>query len=334
MLTYIGNLLADARVAELRVHQGERWISGVFDSVSALQASIDDNTGFNCYTTLNKPAAVLVTNRMGTRALTDPDFEKIVRLPFDFDPVRPKDVPSTDAERDIALHKRNQFVSMLAALQWPMPAMGMSGNGAHALYRCSLKNSAETKEMLASIYRGLRGDFSDEHVLFDSSVRNPSRIWRLYGTVNRKGVCSIDRPHRQADIRLPARWDGVSPQQIEQLANRYARQAPVRTFTPLVQVIGKGDFTTLDVVAWFQAHGLYKRGITGGKHAVTCPWADEHSTEDTPYGTDTVVWDAELGRWPTFYCSHAHCEGRSMRDVVRLLQDADAFCTRTWRRAA
>ena len=96
----------------------------------------------------------------------------------------------------------------------------------------------------------------------------------------------------------------------------------------------QGDFTTLDAVAWFQAHGLHKRRIGDGKHAVTCPWAGEHSTLDAPYGTDTVIWESEPGLWPTFHCSHQHCERRSMRDVVRLLQDADAFCTRTWRRAA
>jgi hypothetical protein len=334
MITYIGSLLADAGVAELRVHQGERWISGIFDSASALQASGEANAAFNIYTTLNRSTNVPVTNRMGSRALSDADIQKIVRLPFDFDPVRLTGQPSTEAELNAALNRRNKFVSMLSALQWPMPAMGMSGNGAHALYRCSLKNSTETKEMLAAIYRGLREDYSDEAVLFDASVRNPSRIWRLYGTLNRKGVDSPERPHRQATVQMPSRWEGVSPRQIEQLANRYTKQRTEHAHGPLVPVVGKGDFTTLDAVTWFQAHGLYKRRIGAGKHAVSCPWNDEHSSPDTPYGTDTVIWDAEPGRWPTWHCSHAHCEHRTIRDVVRLLQDADAFCTETWRRAA
>ena len=333
-MTYVGSLLADARVAELRVHLGDKWISGMFDSASALEACIRDHGEYNCYSTLNRPTNVAVLNRMGGRALTDADIETVVRLPFDFDPVRPTGQPSTEAELNAALRRRNKFVSMLAALQWPMPAMGMSGNGAHALYRCSVKNNSETKEMLTAIYRGLRVDFSDEEVLFDSSVRNASRIWRLYSTMNRKGESTTERPHRIATVRLPARWDGVSPRQIEQLANGYAKQPSAVVHAPLVRVIGKGDFTTLDAVAWFQAHGLHKRRIGDGKHAVTCPWAGEHSTLDAPYGTDTVIWESEPGLWPTFHCSHQHCERRSMRDVVRLLQDADAFCTRTWRRAA
>ena len=99
-------------------------------------------------------------------------------------------------------------------------------------------------------------------------------------------------------------------------------------------MIGAGDFATLDVAAWFAAHGALKRGLGGGKHAVTCPWSSEHSTPDQPHGTDTVVWQAEDGRWPRFFCSHAHCEGRCIRDVMRLWGDADAFCARAWRRSA
>jgi hypothetical protein len=96
---------------------------------------------------------------------------------------------------------------------------------------------------------------------------------------------------------------------------------------------GRGDLATLDVCAWFAAHGLLKRGLGGGKHAVVCPWLDEHSTPDAPYGTDTVVWDAESGNWPTFHCSHAHCEGRKIVHVMRLWGDADRHCARPWRRA-
>lgn len=336
MITYIGSLFEDARAVELRVLRGDECIAGIFDSASALQIAVDAHAEFNLYTTINRPANARITNRMGSRSLRDDDMAKIVRLPFDFDPVRPRAVASTDDELAIAIGKRNALASMLSALQWPMPAVAMSGNGAHALYRCHLPNTAATRDMLTAIYRGLRADFSDEQVIFDSTVRNPSRIWRLYGTVNRKGPDSPERPHRPASVRIPSRWDGVSPKQIEQLANRYAKQATVSTISraPIVRVIGSGDFKTLDAAAWFQAHGLYKRRIGPDKHAVTCPWADEHSTPDAPYGTDTVLWDAEQGRWPTFHCSHAHCDQRTMRDVVRLLQDADAFCASTWRRAA
>ena len=337
-MIYLGHAMHDAGALELRVQRGDRWHSGIFDSVSALQAAVEENRAYNVFCTLNRPQGVTVTNRMGGRALRDEDICRVVRLPFDFDPARPIGEPSTQAELDIAIRKRNALIAMLLSLQWPQPATATSGNGSHAIYRCLLQNSDETREMLAAIYRGLREDYSDEEVSFDAAVRNPARIWRLYGTVNRKGTATAERPHRLATVSIPGRWDGVAPKQIEALANRYAKQAQERPAAtrsgPVIRVVGSGDFTTLDAPAWFMAHGALKRGIGGGRHAVTCPWTEEHSTKDAPHGTDTVIWEAEPGRWPTFHCSHAHCEGRTIRDVMRLWSDADAFCARTWRRSA
>ena len=101
-----------------------------------------------------------------------------------------------------------------------------------------------------------------------------------------------------------------------------------------MRVVGAGDYTTLDVVAWFAAHGALKRRFGRGKHAVTCPWSSEHSTPDQPNGTDTVVWQARqrtLAVLPLLACA---LPGRDIRDVMQLWGDADGFCSRTWRRSA
>jgi hypothetical protein len=228
MISYLRQAFADAGIVELRVHTGERCISGLFDSVSALNAAVESHATSNIYTTLNRPRAMPVTNAMGARALRDQDIESIVRLPFDFDPARPVGQPSTETELKLAITKRNAVVAMLTALGWPQPATARSGNGAHALYRCRLPNTNETRDMLISLYRGLREEFNDELVSFDATVRNASRIWRLYGTTNRKGQPTPDRPHRKAEVSVPSRWEGVAPRQIDMLANRYARLGRVR----------------------------------------------------------------------------------------------------------
>jgi P4 family phage/plasmid primase-like protien len=90
----------------------------------------------------------------------------------------------------------------------------------------------------------------------------------------------------------------------------------------------KGDYKTLDVVALFEAHGLYGRCIdpAEGRHAVLCPWVDEHTQKRPPDYGDTVVWEADGEKWPRFHCSHKHCEGRRIEDVIALWADADAFC--------
>jgi hypothetical protein len=89
---------------------------------------------------------------------------------------------------------------------------------------------------------------------------------------------------------------------------------------------GRGEYRTLDVVAWFTAHGMYGRPLGGGKHAVVCPWLDEHTQASEPEDSDTVVWEASGGRWPSKFCSHRHCEGRGIRQVMDLWGDADLFC--------
>lgn len=91
--------------------------------------------------------------------------------------------------------------------------------------------------------------------------------------------------------------------------------------------LGKGDYSTLDAVAWFKAKGLYiKEHDTSGKHYVKCPFASGH-TGGKQGDTDTVLWQ-EDGKWPTFHCSHNHCSGKGITDVIRELGDADDFCGR------
>jgi putative DNA primase/helicase len=91
----------------------------------------------------------------------------------------------------------------------------------------------------------------------------------------------------------------------------------------------RGDYSTLDVVALFEAHDLYGRCIdpAEGRHAVLCPWVHEHTVKRPATYGDTVIWEARDGGWPGFYCSHEHCQGRRIADVIAELGDADRYCT-------
>jgi hypothetical protein len=66
---------------------------------------------------------------------------------------------------------------------------------------------------------------------------------------------------------------------------------------------------------------------------VRCPWDAEHSSIDSDHSTATVIWESD-GGWPTFHCSHDHCDGRTIRDVMAIWGDADAFCARQFARRA
>jgi hypothetical protein len=342
-LAYLEALIRDARVVELRARlPAGMWISGLFDNAADLlrQMQALSAAGANVYSTLNRPAPAVarrVKNTMHQAALKDGDMLHRVRIPFDFDPVRPTGVASTANELAYAIKARDVVATALRSLGWPDPAKGLSGNGGHLLYRCCIPVTAESSEQLGLIYAGLFAEHTGGKVIFDRSVRNPGRIWRAYGSVNRKGPPSADRPHRTASIAIPREWRALDPRQIDRLANSYARHnersalphpkpsAPM----PCRQDGSRGDLATLDVHAWFSAHGAYGRELGRGKHAVLCPWIDEHST-GTAFDSSTVVWEACERKWPSFKCLHAHCADRTIRDLLALWRDADAFCSGSW----
>lgn len=337
---YIRQLLADNGAVELRHQNDERWITGWFnDPEKLLQEARKRSRRGNLFTSLNAPKPRIVANNMTGTPVRDDEIGWINRVPFDFDPARPAGTSSTDDELSQTYPQRDKLVSALTSIGWPIPLLAKSGNGYHCQFRTRLPNNSETKEMLQAIYQGLYLDFESPGVGFDRTVRNPGRIFRLYGSTNRKGPNTIDRPWRKSTCLIPDPWRQVTAQQLATLADAYAKRitpaqkahAPANKQSG--SYTGSGDFSTLDVVSWFSAHGLYKRPLSGGKHAVTCPWVSQHSTEDKPSGTDSVVWEAVDG-WPGFHCSHSHCSGRGIRDVMTLWGDADQFCAAEWTRGA
>jgi len=125
----------------------------------------------------------------------------------------------------------------------------------------------------------------------------------------------------------------VRAAQVNALAIEFAREErrKPKTFrgSP-ARINGKGDYSTLDIVAWLSSLGLYLRPIGPGVHAVRCPWSEEHSLKG--WASSTVVFE-NAGRWPGFHCHHSHCEGRTVRDVMALLGGMDEFCRESFKRA-
>jgi hypothetical protein len=73
----------------------------------------------------------------------------------------------------------------------------------------------------------------------------------------------------------------------------------------------------------FSARGWVGDAIEPGKWAVRCPWSGEH-TNGEDFDTSTVLWapgsGEEVGWW---YCSHAHCQGRDLKDVLALFTPSE-----------
>lgn len=153
MSAYLHQAIRDAHILELRhLHDGESEC-GTFTTMDRLRAEIHERAAVgNLYVALNRPApTVRPPNRMGRHGLHDTDIERIVRLPFDIDPVRPRDSASTADELAAAVAQRDRFVAAQHAIGWAMPSLGVSGNGAHAVYRCLLPASERPREALRTI---------------------------------------------------------------------------------------------------------------------------------------------------------------------------------------
>ena len=347
--TYLDWLIHDAGLVEL-CRIGDRGPDRIewFSDVDRMLAQAREWAGSgNLFTTLHRidPDAlrdyIAEQKQVGKTLARTPDLaiRRYTRLFFDFDPARPKGISSTDAELDDAGLRARGLRDRLRVLDWPEPLMAMSGNGWHLQYRTALPSTDETTEILKTIYQGLHSELSDDVVGFDRSVQNPSRLCGFYGSTKRKGPNTQDHPHRQSMCWIPSEWRQVMPRQVEALANRYARLSSATRLDAApasqeprgaVRVSGRGDYATLDVVRWFQAHDAYVGHLDGLKHGVRCPWSDEHTSNSPRNGSDTIIFESD-GGWPGFACKHSHCQGRDIRDVMRLWVDADAYCSSEFR---
>ena len=133
-----------------------------------------------------------------TPLTTDADVTARRWLPIDVDPMRPRGISSTDEEHELALERSRQIRDALHTEGWPRPILGDSGNGGHVLYRVDLP--AEDNRIVERCLEALALRFDDDRAKVDQAVFNPSRIWKLYGTLSRKGDSLPDRPHRVARI--------------------------------------------------------------------------------------------------------------------------------------
>jgi hypothetical protein len=83
-----------------------------------------------------------------------------------------------------------------------------SGNGAQMTYRIDLPT--DDGGLVSRVLSAL-SVMSDDQVKLDVTVCNPARIWRLPGTMNRKGDSTETRPHRPARlVAIPAKPESAA----------------------------------------------------------------------------------------------------------------------------
>jgi P4 family phage/plasmid primase-like protien len=311
-------------VVEARILNTPRGtVSGYFDDAEALARAVARWDGrATIYITANPVSPDLLgrgNNRLREFARETTGDKEIIRRAWfltDYDPVRPAGIASTAAELAAAIERRNEVVAFLAHLDFPAGVLAMSGNGAHALWPVDLPNDADVTALFERALKALAAKFSDNVVDVDDAVFNAARIWKLYGTIAVKGDATAERPHRRAVVEsLPVELVRVE----RDLLARLAAMAPAGRTTPLRSHSGAGlpSLEPLDILGALRARGLYRRELGRGKHAITCPWHDEHSGDSGI--SETCVFERSAGEPWGFDCKHAHCSARTIRDLIRFL---------------
>ncbi len=264
-------LLPDGQVTELRaldaVLTGERrrvTATGYFDDRAKLIESLENiRSAKGIYLTLNPVDPELLAraaNRIRSAVLGDStaDINIIARrwLMVDFDPVRPAGISSSDGQHEAALLRARRCQAHLSQCDWPEPIVADSGNGAHLLYPIDLPVS--DRGLVSQCLSVLAATFNDPAVTVDTTVHNPARIWKLYGTPACKGDNTPDRPHRISRIlSAPVELEPVPRKYLEELA----AEAPIdprsaQNGSPRHEKSG-GSF---DVAAFIARHNLDVEG--------------------------------------------------------------------------
>tara|TARA_R110002110_G_scaffold36824_9_gene122428 strand:- start:1305 stop:3836 length:2532 start_codon:yes stop_codon:yes gene_type:complete len=209
-----------------------RTFSGFFSSLDLLAkaaAALSDQGASGVYFTMNPVDPDFLDrspNEVGPARrgmLTkDENVTRVKWLLIDIDPIRAEGQTkqcATDEEKAEAAQVARKVTRFLTGQGWTSPYFGDSGNGYHLMYPLE---SAES-EQLKTVLDMLAFMFNTDGALVDQAVFNPSRIWKLYGTVARKGTSSEERPWRRAKL-FPA--EGVLPEITQQQIRELIARAP------------------------------------------------------------------------------------------------------------
>ncbi len=276
------------QVVEVRAITNEGMASGYFDSPDTLAekvAALDSVPGVQgIYVTLNPVAPALLARRanriqmrLSRKDTTTSDGDIVRRhwFPVDIDPVRPSGVSSTDAEHAAAMAKAREVAEFLTGKGFPAPILADSGNGAHLLYAIDLPNDDASRDLVKRCLDVLATLWSDAGATIDTANYNAARIWKLYGTVSRKGDNTKDRPHRRSAILNAPLEPAIAGKDV---LERLAGTLPTEPASPSKNVQpGK----VLNLRHWLGSHGITIRDekpYAGGTIFLfdQCPFSTAH----------------------------------------------------------
>ncbi|HQB81869.1 MAG TPA: AAA family ATPase [Candidatus Rifleibacterium sp.] len=317
-------LVRPGSVAELRVIDVKDGnycanYTGYFDNLAKMAeaAAKFDGKAPAVYFTLNECNPALLARasnrvvKVGKKSISTSDHD-IIRLrwfPIDADAKRPAGISSSDEEHEAALWRASAIRDFLKKAGWPDPFYCDSGNGAHLLYQIDLENTPENVELVKSSIHAIAQRFDDDVIEIDKTVFNPSRIWKVYGTMACKGDATKERPHRKAEIiEAPATVQTVTVDRLKALA---ATAKPDKPAAKPTATTPTNSISGIDVEAFCRKHGLDIHHDAawkdGKKYQVTpCPFNSDHS--------EAIIIKHPSGA-VSFKCLHNGCVGKGWKQL-------------------
>lgn len=254
-------------------------------------------------------------------ATSDNDIVRRRWVLIDFDPVRKKDLASSQSELKAAHDAAANVYRYLKTMGFKEPVIALSGNGYHLLYKVDMPNDEEHKELIKDFIDALASKYSDNIVDVDKSVFNAGRICKLYGTEARKGSCTEERPWRTARILYPKDGEVVYANEdalLRKVIDSVTVPSSSQEQTATRQAYQGND--RFDLERWLNAHGLeYRIKWDGGIQKFqlkVCPFEEMHSTHHEWDSAICVMPDGKIA----FTCFHSHCKDKKWSDVRKLYE--------------
>jgi hypothetical protein len=321
-------LFTQSQVVELRAFRGKRVTSGYYDDHEKLAqdafklAKRPDVDGV--YWTIQKIKTELIGRAYNRYkewpelTTADAEVERFMWLPVDVDPVRSAGISASEEQKQAAREVSDKVEACLLEQGIGGPRAD-SGNGFHQLNRIDLPATSENKVLLQRVLAALAAQFNTAEAKIDQTVFNPARIWKVYGSVARKGDDAPGFPHRAARwLTLNGTLTTVTREQLEQIAPATTAYgiAPAKPQQPTEDAPAAME---RDLAAAHVAHRQREQYNDGFKWLLeNCPFDPSHIA---PSIVVTLAADGTRG----FKCSHNSCVEKHWRDFRQKAGIRSAF---------
>lgn len=324
----IEQIYPNGELFEVRIIPGNKRkiASGYFKSADSLLRALEryDLRSTNVYISLHQLKTELYSRVQcenfvaGAHTTSGGDVIGYKWLFIDLDPERPSGISSSDEELHKAFNLAGKVAQFLKDYGFEEPIKGVSGNGAHLLYRIQLKNTAENEELVKKCLYALAMLFDSDGVKVDCANFNPARVCKLYGSLAQKGTSTADRPHRFSYIIGDCKDVKITDKKyLEKLAAELPEEEPVKP-----TAYNHYQPREFDIETWMQKYGLRytvkQFGDGGTKYILDeCPFDSSHKAPDSMI---TKSKSGAIG----FKCLHNHCQHHNWREL-RLKFEPDAY---------